>query len=67
MRYPKELQRLNLYVGTAIVLALGSSGCRAIGTIFKAGVWVGVILVAALVAMVAGITWKFSHRRHREG
>jgi hypothetical protein len=30
-------------------------GCRAIADIFKAGVWVGVVVVVLVMALVAGI------------
>ena len=36
-------------------LALAMPGCRVVGDIFKAGVWVGVLVVVVLVALVAGI------------
>jgi hypothetical protein len=36
-------------------LALLLSGCEAIGTIFEAGVWVGVIVVVLLIAIVGFI------------
>ena len=34
------------------------SGCQVIGDIFKAGVWVGVILVIAVVGVIAWIVSK---------
>ena len=39
----------------ALAIVLTQSGCEAIGSIFKAGVWVGVIAVAAVVAIIGGI------------
>ena len=41
-----------------VVLALTMSGCQAIGTIFEAGVWVGVILVVGVVAIGGFIAAK---------
>jgi hypothetical protein len=40
----------------ALILAAGTSltGCAAIGDIFKAGVWSGVIVVVILFAIVGG-------------
>jgi hypothetical protein len=35
-----------------------TSGCEAIGTIFKAGVWVGAIAVIAALALVAFVAMK---------
>jgi hypothetical protein len=36
------------------LLAWLLSGCRLVGDIFKAGVWVGVVVVVALVAIIGG-------------
>ena len=36
----------------AIIVAL--NGCRAVAGIFKAGVWTGVVVVVALIALVGG-------------
>jgi hypothetical protein len=49
------IQGRTLFIATVSALALGSSGCRAIGDIFKAGVGVGVVVVIAIVAIVGGI------------
>jgi len=38
-------------------LAFGSSGCKVIGGIFKAGVWVGALGVVAVLAL---IVWGIS-------
>jgi hypothetical protein len=35
-----------------------SIGCEAIGDIFKAGVWVGIIIVLGLVGLIALIVGK---------
>ena len=40
--------------------ALVLSGCAAIEGIFKAGVWVGVIAVAIVLAVVFGLVRAFS-------
>jgi len=37
----------------AITLALG--GCRVVGDIFKAGVWVGVVAVVVVLALIGGV------------
>ena len=41
-----------------VLLALLMSGCEAVGTIFQAGVWVGVILVVMILAAVAFVAAK---------
>ena len=42
------------------VAALSLSGCAAIEGIFKAGVWVGVIAVAIVLAVIFGLVRAFS-------
>jgi hypothetical protein len=37
---------------TLCALALASSGCAAIGGIFKAGVWVGVVIVVIVGGVI---------------
>lgn len=48
-------------IGTALLssLALAGGGCAAIGGIFKAGVWVGVLAVVFIVVIVALSTGMF--------
>ena len=41
-----------------LLLTLFVSACQAIGTIFEAGVWVGVIIVVAVVALLGFIAAK---------
>jgi hypothetical protein len=38
-----------------VLVATSMAGCDVIGGIFKAGIWVGVIIVAVIVAVIAGI------------
>lgn len=40
-----------------LVIAVAFSSCQAIGDIFKAGVWSGIIIVVIIVAL---IIWIFS-------
>ena len=41
-----------------VVVALTSAGCEVIGDIFKAGVWVGVLMVVVLIALVGFVAAK---------
>jgi uncharacterized membrane protein YkvI len=41
-----------------VLVSLTSAGCEVIGDIFKAGVWVGVLMVVLLVALVGFIAAK---------
>lgn len=45
-----------------LVLALSVSACEAIGTIFEAGIWVGVIMVVVVLALVGFIATKLRRR-----
>jgi Prokaryotic membrane lipoprotein lipid attachment site len=38
------------------------SGCQVIGEIFKAGVWVGVFIVVAVIALIALLISKGSNK-----
>lgn len=56
---PRRVRRLvRLLLLTAIVLALAA--CSAVAGIFKAGMWTGVIVIVAVIAL---IVWLFG--RHR--
>lgn len=39
-------------ISTAILIIVSSSSCAVIGGIFKAGVWTGVVLVAAILGAI---------------
>jgi len=41
-----------LLAGFIIISSIFLSGCQAIGDIFKAGVWVGVIIVILIIALI---------------
>ena len=41
-----------------VLVSLTSSGCEVIGDIFKAGVWVGVLMVVIVLALVGFIAAK---------
>jgi len=51
---PRALQPLAL-----LTVALLLGGCRAIGALFKAGVWTGIIVVVVLLAIVGGAVSLF--------
>ena len=50
----KKLSALSLLSMSLILL----SSCQAIGDIFKAGVWVGIIVVVVIIALVLWIIGK---------
>ena len=45
-----------------VALALSVSACEAIGSIFEAGIWVGVIMVVVVLAIVGFIAAKLRRR-----
>ena len=48
------------YFSVVLLLALATmlNSCQAIGDIFKAGVWVGVIVVVAIVGIILWLVGK---------
>lgn len=50
-------QRFLLLAGV-VTAALTVTGCEAIGTIFKAGVWAGIIAVVLVIAIVGFVAAK---------
>ena len=42
-----------------LVVLVSASGCAAIAGIFKAGMWVGVLAVVAVIAIIVFIASKF--------
>ena len=51
------MQRLNFAILALLMVSLSS--CELIGDIFKAGVWTGLLLVAAIIAIVIWIISRF--------
>jgi hypothetical protein len=58
------MNKSNFIISPAVVLAVISliliPGCEFIGDVFKAGVWVGIIIVIAIIAVVVGLIKMFS-------
>jgi hypothetical protein len=50
--------RLSLFLGL-FVLAVSLTGCDAIGSIFKAGAYTGIIVVVLLIVLVMWLMRKF--------
>ncbi|HMC84507.1 MAG TPA: hypothetical protein VKI61_03245 [Chitinophagaceae bacterium] len=46
-----------------LVTCLSFAGCQAIGDIFKAGVWSGVILVVGIIALIIFIIAKVAGKK----
>ena len=45
-------------LASMLVMLVSLSGCRLIGDIFKAGVWVGVLVVVVVVALIVFLVGK---------
>lgn len=57
------MKRLNPLIAILMVfLATSLSSCQAIGDIFKAGIWVGIIIVVAVVGLIVWIAGKGSKK-----
>jgi hypothetical protein len=41
-----------------VLVALSSGGCEAVEAVFKAGMWVGIIIVVLIIALVGFIAAK---------
>ena len=54
-----NISKKNLSLLTLLmILAVSSAGCEVIGGIFKAGMWVGVIMTALIIVVVFWIIGK---------
>ena len=49
--------------GLLLLLMVYLSSCQAIGDIFKAGVWSGILLVIAIIALIIFVVSKMSNRK----
>lgn len=48
----------NVIITSLVILSVTLTSCEAIGGIFKAGMWVGVIVVVLIVALVLWLIGK---------
>jgi len=46
-----------------LLITLGFSSCAVIGVIFKAGVWVGVLIVVAIIALILFVISRGSNKK----
>ncbi|MDF2191421.1 phosphatidate cytidylyltransferase [Paraflavitalea sp. CAU 1676] len=54
--------RLN-YLLLAVCAMVGLSSCEVIGGIFKAGVWTGILIVAAVVGLIIFIIARMAGKK----
>lgn len=57
---PPKINNMKKYNGIllAFLLVITMSSCAAIGGIFKAGIWVGIIIVVVVVAIILWLVGK---------
>lgn len=48
----------SLYLFVFLIFSTALTGCEAIGDIFKAGVWVGVLLVVLVIGIVVWLVTR---------
>lgn len=53
----------NLFYPLLVFAMFSLTGCELIGDIFKAGVWVGVLIVVGIIALVIFLISKLSGKR----
>jgi hypothetical protein len=58
----RKAGHLDLGLAAIVTALLGSSGCRAIEGIFKAGVWTGILGFVLLLAIVLGLVKMLAPR-----
>ncbi|MDZ4713510.1 MAG: hypothetical protein SGI89_14470 [bacterium] len=49
---------LAFFLASSLPLML--NGCEFIGDVFKTGIWVGIIIIVAIIAVIAGLVKIFS-------
>jgi hypothetical protein len=53
----------SLYVLLFVMTSISLSGCELVGDIFKAGVWVGILAVAAVIGLIIFLISKLSGKK----
>jgi len=54
---PQWLSRYALIL-LVVLVSMTSAGCEVIGDIFKAGVWVGMLMVVVVIALIGFVAAK---------
>lgn len=48
-----------IYLPAVFIALLTFPGCEFIGDVFKAGIWVGIVIIIAIIAVIAFIVKMF--------
>jgi hypothetical protein len=54
--------RSSAILSAILAIAVSTTGCAAIGSIFKAGAWTGVVIALVLFALIGGVFAAFRRR-----
>jgi hypothetical protein len=57
------MKKYFLNISALILLAVSLSSCEAIGGIFKAGVWSGILLIVLAIGIILFIATRFTKRK----
>ena len=53
----------SLYVLLCVITSMSLTSCELVGDIFKAGVWVGILAVAAVIGLIIFLISKLSGKK----
>jgi hypothetical protein len=53
----------SLYVLLFVLISVSLTSCELVGDIFKAGVWVGILAVAAVIVLIIFLISKLSGKK----
>jgi hypothetical protein len=57
------MKKQRVAIGMLCLAMLSLSSCQVVGTIFKAGMWWGIIMVVIVIAVIIWLISKFSGKK----
>ena len=57
------IMKNSLYVFLFAMISMSLTSCELVGDIFKAGVWVGILAVAAIIGLIIFLISKLSGKK----
>ena len=57
------IMKNSLYVFLFVMTSMSLTSCELVGDIFKAGVWVGILAVAAVIGLIIFLISKLSGKK----
>jgi hypothetical protein len=57
------IMKNSLYVFLFVIISMSLTSCELVGDIFKAGVWVGILAVAAIIGLIIFLISKLSGKK----